>query len=180
MVFCGKEKNGRHIIIRIASGECEQLRKPRDRVCEVHSKKACTHSQRQCDHANDCQRLHDPGQSIVDIRHIDVSAMLAITLRVYIQPAFAASSGTSLNFAQLRDAYLWMAKRRIDSASDNIRFPLASRNCSPVRIVWTSTVWVDFLRWMLKDGQTSVDARPSVKLRPSVVDKAMQKISRMP
>lgn len=38
----------------------------------------------------------------------------------------------------------------------------------------------DFLRWMLKDGQTSVDARHYVKLPPSVVDKAMQEISRIP
>jgi phosphate transport system substrate-binding protein len=38
----------------------------------------------------------------------------------------------------------------------------------------------DFLRWMLKDGQTSVDALHYVKLPPSVVDKAMQEISRIP
>ncbi|MBB5329385.1 hypothetical protein [Tunturiibacter gelidoferens] len=38
----------------------------------------------------------------------------------------------------------------------------------------------DFLKWMLKDGQTSVNALHYVKLPPSVVDEAMQEISRIP
>jgi phosphate transport system substrate-binding protein len=38
----------------------------------------------------------------------------------------------------------------------------------------------DVLKWMLKDGQTSVDALHYVKLPQSVVDKAMQELSRIP
>jgi hypothetical protein len=73
-VLAEKEKKNkpRHIISSIAAANVNGFVIPRS-CLRSSFPKACNHSQGQSDHANDCQRLHDPVQAIVDIRHIDVA-----------------------------------------------------------------------------------------------------------